>query len=119
MKNIRLLHAIGAVDGELLEECEKDTGVKAKSQRWVKWGAMAACLFLITGFAVWGLNTIIKAPESGKTWSTLPGGITPVLLVNGQEVWYNPKDLPVIYISEMYYWAEGKYMSYVACKMCK
>lgn len=57
MKNNRLFRAIGEADENFLTECEKDTGKKSYNRKWVRLGAMAACLCLVLGGTIYWLNS--------------------------------------------------------------
>ena len=64
MKNERLIHAIGMIDDDLIFNAVND--VKAgKKGRWLKWGAVAACLCLIIT-AVYTVNMLVSVPENDR-----------------------------------------------------
>ena len=68
MKEKKILHALGEVNEQYIEEAAPGTPVK-KQRGWVKWVAVAACLCL----GIFGAGLLAKhylAPPSA------PGGIT-------------------------------------------
>ena len=50
MKSNRILDAVGGINEEAVRDAKEYK--KPKSKRWVKWGAMAACLCLVIGIAI-------------------------------------------------------------------
>lgn len=67
MKNNRLFRAIGEADEKFLAECEKDTGKKFDRRKWVRLGAVAACLCLIAAGALYWLNGATNTPITIST----------------------------------------------------
>ena len=51
MKNIRLLHLLGDINEDYIAKAAPKNK-KIKGQRWVKWGAFAACFALILSIAI-------------------------------------------------------------------
>ncbi|MGM9606386.1 MAG: hypothetical protein ACI3XJ_02665 [Oscillospiraceae bacterium] len=62
MKSKRILDALGQVDENYIEEAAPEATPKGKKYRWVKWGALAACLCLVLCGAVFFVNR--DAPSS-------------------------------------------------------
>lgn len=77
MKNEKLLNMIGKIDDELIVAAVNDTKAKKKNA-WIKWGSIAACLFVVSAVAaIWShnLGLLGNIPESGG--GVVEGGIAP------------------------------------------
>ncbi|MBD5133743.1 MAG: hypothetical protein HDT38_04635 [Clostridiales bacterium] len=83
-KAVRLFLAISDIGDDLVDDAKTPPG-SAKAPAWRRWGALAACLYLIAlaGAGVW--RWMVHLPPSanypGPGCDMLPGGITPVLRV--------------------------------------
>lgn len=70
MNSKDLYNAIHAVDDEILERSEAVACEYKKKNGWMKWGAMAACLFLIViGIRIWKQSTSSNNKGTGITIS--------------------------------------------------
>ena len=66
MKNERLFEALEKIDSELIDEAapgNKPPKKKANHMAWVKWGAMAACVFVIVGVGIPHFNKYGRKSE--------------------------------------------------------
>lgn len=66
MKNEKLLNAFEKVDEKFITASAPENTKKAKKAKtdvWLKWGALAACLCLVVGGAVWGMITLSTKEE--------------------------------------------------------
>lgn len=66
MKNEKILNALGKVDEKFITASSPENTKKTKNAKinaWVKWGAMAACLCLVVGGAIWGMTTLSTNDE--------------------------------------------------------
>ncbi|MGN1003356.1 MAG: hypothetical protein ACI4O5_00875 [Oscillospiraceae bacterium] len=71
MKSKRILDALGQVDETYIEEAAPVGTPKGKKHRWVKWGALAACLCLVLCGAFLFVNR--DAPSSAADANTDTG----------------------------------------------
>lgn len=78
MKKEILLDALGKLDEELVAEAApgKKPPKKARTAAWVKWGAMAACLCLVVGGAIWKITTLPTKGEPLSGYLVSEKGIT-------------------------------------------
>lgn len=87
MKNKRLLHLFGEIDGRYIAEAAPGAGRRAKHFRG-KWAAMAACICIAAAGAVWlpklRKASILPAPDPGTPETVRLEPITvPALGANG------------------------------------
>lgn len=61
-----LYRGLNGVDEDILERSEVAAEKKKSGPKWVKWGALAACLCLVAGGAVWKIS---KLPTKGEPLS--------------------------------------------------
>lgn len=76
MKSERLLDALGKIDDELIAEAAPEKKLPRKKKRktkWMKWGAMAACVVIVVGisipFVFKGESFVSGEPEETETES--------------------------------------------------
>lgn len=86
MKSERILNALGQVDETYIEEAAPGSTQRIRKHRWVKWGALAACLCLIIGGTVlfWNRDSSSSA-DSGITVSDDGVTIPPTQVTLGKE----------------------------------
>ncbi len=78
----KLFQGITGIDDDIIEEAQTAPPVKRAPIRR-RWGAVAACLCLalLAGVLAWRSARADNTPATGG--STMPGGISPVLMVDG------------------------------------
>ena len=86
MKHKRILLALGQVDEKYIEEAALGGMPSVKKRRWVKWGALAACLCLIIGGTVlFGNRDRASSADRGITVSDDGVTIPPTQVTLGKE----------------------------------
>lgn len=71
-----LFKSINGVDEEVLERSEVVARKKTVGLKWIKWGAVAACLCLVAGGAIWKITTLPTKGEPSPGYTISEEGIT-------------------------------------------
>lgn len=72
MKNEKLLHAIGKIDDEIIQEAAPEAK-RTKRLNWIKWGAVAACLALVL--------TVVIPMLTKNPVEVVPSDLAPMVFV--------------------------------------
>lgn len=86
MSKNKIIDSLGRIDDDMIERVDT-LRQKKKNRTWIKWGALAACLCLVAGFAIPAV--FYQTPEMPNE-SASPSSGPPAIMVDGMKYVISP-----------------------------